>query len=56
MKTLMTGSLLAAAFGTALTVATPLPAAAQLARPQTAIGISGANDLVTDVQYRGRGG
>lgn len=56
MKTLITGSLLAAACGTALAVATPTPATAQLARPQTAIGISGgAGDLLTDVQYRGRG-
>lgn len=57
MKTLITGSLLAAACGTALAVATPTPATAQLARPQTAIGISGgASDLLTDVHYRGRGG
>jgi hypothetical protein len=55
MRTLMTGSTLAALVGTALTVMSPLPAAAQLARPQTAASIGGDNALLTDVQWR-RGG
>ncbi len=55
MRTLMTGSAVAALVGTALTVMTPLPASAQLARPQTAASISGDNTLLTDVQWR-RGG
>ncbi|HEX5006478.1 MAG TPA: hypothetical protein VFV70_05160, partial [Hyphomonadaceae bacterium] len=56
MNRLMAGGALAAALGTALVVASPLPASAQLARPQTALGLVGSNDLVTDVQWRGRGG
>ena len=56
MRRLMAGGALAAAVGMALAVATPLSASAQLARPQTALGMTGNNDLVTDVQWRGRGG
>lgn len=52
MRTLMTGGALAALVGTVLSVTTPLPASAQLARPQTAIAITGGNDLVTEVQWR----
>jgi BA14K-like protein len=55
MRTLMTGSAVAALVGTALTVMSPLPASAQLARPQTAVSIGGDNNLLTDVQWR-RGG
>ncbi len=55
MRTLMTGSAVAALVGTALTVMSPLPASAQLARPQTAASIGGDNNLLTDVQWR-RGG
>lgn len=59
MRKLMCGSVLAAAFGTALAMASALPASAQLARPQT--GVSTNSDLLTTVQYRrgyrrGRGG
>ena len=52
MRTLMTGSAVAALVGTALTVMSPLPASAQLARPQTAVSIGGDNNLLTDVQWR----
>lgn len=55
MKTLMTGSALAALVGT-LSLVSPLPASAQLARPQTALGIAGDNNLLTDVQWRRGGG
>ena len=54
MKALMTGGAMAALVGT-LCVMSPLPAAAQLARPQTAASIGGDNNLLTDVQWR-RGG
>jgi hypothetical protein len=53
---MITGGLLAAAFGTALAVAGPMPASAQLAQPQTAAAIAGNNDLVTEVRWRGRYG
>ena len=43
---------LLAASGTALVTASALPASAQLARPQTVIGVTGGNDLVTEVQWR----
>jgi hypothetical protein len=56
MNRLMAGGALAATLGAALAVASPLPASAQLARPQTALGIVGDNGFVTDVQFRGRGG
>jgi BA14K-like protein len=56
MRTLMTGSAVAALVGTALTVMSVLPASAQLARPQTAASISGDNTLLTDVQWRRGGG
>ena len=46
---------LLAASGTALVTATVIPVSAQLARPQTVIGVTGGNDLVTEVQWR-RGG
>ena len=46
---------LLAASGTALVTASALPASAQLARPQTVIGVTGGNDLVTEVQWRGGG-
>jgi hypothetical protein len=52
MRTIVTGGALAALVGTALAFTTPVPASAQLARPQTAIGVAGSNDLVTDVQWR----
>ena len=55
MRTLLTGSALAALAGTVLFVTSPLPASAQLARPQTAASISGDNTLLTDAQWR-RGG
>lgn len=55
MRTIVTGGLLAAVVGTALSVATVAPASAQLARPQTAVALAGDNNLVTDVQWR-RGG
>lgn len=56
MNKALTGGALAAAFGAALAIASPLPATAQLAQPQTAIGVTGGNDLMTEVQFRGRGG
>jgi hypothetical protein len=56
MRRMITGGLLAAAFGTALAVAGPMPASAQLAQPQTAAAIAGSNDLVTEVRWRGRYG
>jgi BA14K-like protein len=46
----------AAVFGLVIAAASALPASAQLARPQTAATIAGANDLVTDVQWRRGGG
>ena len=55
MRTFLTGSALAALAGTVLFITSSLPAAAQLARPQTAASISGDNTLLTDVQWR-RGG
>jgi hypothetical protein len=50
---MMTGGLLAVAFGTALAVAGPTPASAQLAQPQTAAAFTGSNDLVSEVRWRG---
>lgn len=55
MRTIVTGGLLAAVVGTALTMTAVAPASAQLARPQTAVALAGDNDLLTDVQWR-RGG
>lgn len=55
MRTIVTGGLLAAVVGTALSVVTVAPASAQLARPQAAVALAGDNNLVTDVQWR-RGG
>jgi len=54
MRTVMTGGMLAALVGSALAF-TAVAASAQLARPQTAISVAGDNNLVTDVQWRGRG-
>ena len=56
MRSLMSGGVLVAAFGMALAMSSTLPASAQLARPQTAIGVSADRDLVTTVRYRGYGG
>jgi len=58
MKKFWSGSLIAAALGTALTAVNPAPASAQLARPQVATGLTGGSSLLTEVQYRGhwRGG
>ena len=56
MRHLVTGSLLAAAFGVALAVTSAAPASAQLARPQTTMQLGASNDLVTEVQWRGRRG
>ena len=55
MKRLITSSLWTFALGTALAAAT-IPASAQPARPQTALGVTHDNDLLTEVQFRGRGG
>jgi hypothetical protein len=55
MRTIVTGGLLAALVGTALSVVSAAPASAQLARPQTALAVAGDNNLLTDVQWR-RGG
>lgn len=55
MRKLIFGSLCAATFGTALAIASALPASAQLARPDSIIGVSDGNNLLTTVQYRGRG-
>jgi hypothetical protein len=52
MKRTLTGGFIAAAFGTALAVAAPAPASAQLARPQTAVDVVGTNELLTNVQHR----
>ena len=52
MRTLMAGGALAALVGTVSSVTSPLPASAQLARPQTAINMTGGHDLVTEVQWR----
>jgi hypothetical protein len=51
---MMTGGLLAVAFGTALAVAGPAPASAQLAQPQTAAAFTGSNELLSEVRWRGR--
>lgn len=56
MRKLLFGSLCAATFGTVLTIASALPASAQLARPDSIIDVSDDNNLLTPVQYRGRGG
>src|SRR5687767_5522426 len=55
MKKLIHSGLWAIALGAALSAAT-VPASAQLARPQTAIGVTDGNDLLTEIQFRGRGG
>ena len=55
MKKLMYSGLWAIALGTALSAVT-VPASAQLARPQTALGVTDGNDLLTEIQFRGRGG
>lgn len=55
MRNIVTGGLLAALVGTALSVVSVAPASAQLARPQAAVALAGDNNLVTDVQWR-RGG
>ena len=55
MKKLMYCGIWAVALGTALAAVT-IPASAQLARPQTALGVTDGNDLLTAVQFRGRGG
>jgi hypothetical protein len=55
MRTIVTGGLLAAAVGTALSLSAVAPASAQLARPLAAAQLAGDNNLVTDVQWR-RGG
>ena len=55
MRKLIFGSLFAATFGTALAIVSALPASAQLARPDSIIDVNG-NNLLTTVQYRGRGG
>jgi BA14K-like protein len=55
MRKLISGGVLAAAFGTVLATASAFPASAQLARPLTAIGVSADSNLLTTVQYR-RGG
>ena len=52
MKKFWSGSLMAAALGTALTAVNPAPASAQLARPQVATDLTGGKALVTEVQYR----
>jgi hypothetical protein len=56
MQRFVRGSLLMAALGTALAVASAAPASAQLARPQSLAGVDAGGDLVTQVQWRGRGG
>jgi hypothetical protein len=48
----MSGGLMATALGAALAVATPIPASAQLAHPQTAASVTGSNELLTTVQHR----
>lgn len=55
MRKLIFGSLFAATFGTALAIVSALPASAQLARPDSIIDVSDGNNLLTTVQYRGRG-
>ena len=55
MRNLMSSGTMAAAFGMALAMSSTLPASAQLARPQTAIGVSTDSDLLTAVRYRGGG-
>jgi hypothetical protein len=52
MKTWITGGALAAAAAVALTVASPLPALAQLARPQGALDLNAITDQTTNVQWR----
>ena len=52
MKKFWSGSLIAAAFGTAMVAVNPAPASAQLARPQVATDLTGGKSLVTEVQYR----
>ena len=58
MRHVISGSLIAAALGTALIVAGIFPASAQVARPQSALatGAIGSADLLTLVQNRDRGG
>ena len=55
MRNLISSGILAAAFGMVLGMGSTLPASAQLARPQTAIGVSADSDLLTTVRYRGGG-
>ena len=55
MRTFIFGSLCAVTFGTALAIASALPASAQLARPDSIIDVSDGNNVLSTVQYRGRG-
>ena len=55
MKKLVYSGLWAVALGTVL-AAVSIPASAQLASPRTALGVTEGNDLLTEVQFRGRGG
>ena len=55
MRKSIFGSLFAATFGTALAIVSALPVSAQLARPASIIDVSDGNNLLTTVQYRGRG-
>lgn len=55
MRHLLCGTLATAALGTVLMAASAIPAAAQIARPQSALGMSGGSDLIL-VQNRDRGG
>lgn len=55
MRHLLSVTLATAALGTVLMAANIIPAAAQIARPQSALGMSGGSDLIL-VQNRDRGG